>query len=148
MNNQKCIKNRIREILNQTTRFEDHQRTDALKACGVACCETSWLYQAALNVRNDSPANVSFDRLFSKFKIQYYNSPRLSMENNKITLVFEECTCPLVKEGVKNPRLCNCTLGFSQKLFETLFGKEVNVTLENSVLRGNLNCKQVIWIIL
>jgi len=50
----------------------------------------------------------------------------------------------MVKEGVSNPYLCNCTVGYSKEIFETLFNSSVKVDLEQSILKGNKICKQVI----
>ena len=100
----------------------------------------------AIKIRNEYEGNEDFEKIFQAFKKQYYNTSRFTKEGNKITLIFEECTCPLVKEGVNNSYLCNCTIGYSLKIFETLCDKPVKVKLLKSILNGDNICKQEILI--
>lgn len=65
-------------------------------------------------------------------------------EGNAITLVFESCTCPMVREGVRDPYLCHCTVGYTKNLFETLLGRPVRVNLLESILGGDRVCRQEI----
>ena len=98
-------------------------------------------------VLNELSKLKNLDKLFNAFKIEYYNSPNLTKQNNTVTLIFDDCTCPLVKEGISNSFLCNCTLGYSKKIFETLFNRNVDIALKKSVLNGDKICKQVISVI-
>jgi predicted ArsR family transcriptional regulator len=86
------------------------------------------------------------DALFNAFKKKYFNSDNFTKSGDEITLILKECTCPMVKNGVTDPFLCNCTIGYSKKLFETLFKREVEVELKQSILRGDAICKQIIII--
>lgn len=74
----------------------------------------------------------------------HYNSPNFTKEGNKITLIFEECTCPMVKEGVNNSFLCHCTTGYAKEITEALFKKPAEVKLIKSILNGDMVCKQEI----
>jgi len=118
---------------------------ELLKNNGRKCCEQSSLYQKAKSIRNKFPDNSNDDVLFNSFKEQFYNSENLQKNGNEITLIFEECTCDRVKEGVSHPFLCNCTVGYTHQIFETLFNKKVNVKLEKSILRGDKICQQKIY---
>lgn len=144
MNNKDRVAQWINAILPHVSKLENNKGIEILQACGEECSETSNLLEGAVNIRNEYKKDKDPDKLFEAFKTRYYNTPRLSKEGNTIFLVFEECTCPLVKEGVNNSYLCNCTTGYTRKIFETLFGRPVKVKLLKSILKGDRICKQKI----
>ena len=52
-----------------------------------------------------------------------------------------DCFCPLASVHTPTPKtVCNCSLGWQQKTWETVLGKKVQVTLKESVLRGGQRC--------
>jgi predicted hydrocarbon binding protein len=65
-------------------------------------------------------------------------------EGNGIIRVNEKvrnsCNCPLVKDKEAPDILCNCSIGTQKKIYESLFGRQVNVKLEKSILRGDERC--------
>ena len=146
MNNTR-ITNWINKNLTELSQLSNKGGIEILNNCGKDCCESSDLYQGACNIKNNNISETDIDTLFNDFKEEYYNSDNFTKEGNTITLIFEECTCPMVKKGVNNSFLCNCTVGYSKKLFETLFDKKVNIDLEKSILRGDPVCKQIIRIL-
>ena len=136
----------INVILHEVSKLDDNKGIELLHACGGECSKTSVILEGAVKIRNEFLKDEDPDQLFEAFKIRFYNTSRLMKEGNKITLIFEACTCPMVKEGVRNPYLCNCTVGYTKKIFETLFNRTVEVDLEQSILQGNKICKQLIRI--
>ena len=50
-----------------------------------------------------------------------------------------ECTCRMASE-VKNPMLCNCTLGHEKAMWSIVFGKEVDAEIVESFQRGGKDC--------
>jgi len=138
--------NWINNVLTGLSKLEDNKGNNILNECGKACSEKSNLYQGATKVKEQYSDEKNIDILFNAFKSQYYNSERFTKKGNTITLIFNECTCPMVKKGVDNSFLCNCTTGYSKKIFETLFDKEVIIDLEKSILREDSICKQIIQI--
>ena len=132
----------ITTLLHKTAKLE--QKTALLQACGEACAESSALYRGAVAIRSEYPPETDADKLFASFKNRYYNTPRLRKEGNTLVLVFDECTCPLVRNGVHHSDLCYCTTGYTRKIFATLFEQPVQVALTNSILRGDKVCRQVI----
>ena len=147
MNNNTRITNWINKNLTELSKLNDKIGIEILNKCGQACCESSNLYQGACKVRNKNVSETDIDIFFNDFKDEYYNSDNFTKEGNTITLIFKECTCPMVKKGVNNSFLCNCTIGYSKRLFETLFDKKVTIDLEKSILRGDPVCKQNIKIL-
>lgn len=136
----------IESTLQELSKLSDNSASTIMNTCGKNCCEASVLYQNALTIRESYSSETSADVILQAFKAKYPDTDALPKEGNRITLVFSECTCPLVKNGVTNPFICNCTTAFSKHFFETLLGKKVEVTLEESILRGDSQCKQYITI--
>lgn len=140
------IKNWINNILRELPKLKDNKGIKLLHSCGFECAESSELLKGAKEIQRKYGDNSDLDTIFKSYKKEYYDTPRLSKHGNEITLIFEQCTCPLVKEGINNANICNCTVGYTKKIFETLFGQEVEIDLQKSILRGDEICKQVIRI--
>jgi predicted hydrocarbon binding protein len=136
----------INTILKGVSNLDSNKAIEILYTCGRECAKSTDLLEGAIKIRKKFADNESIETIFQAFKKQYYNMSGFSKDGNKITLVFEECTCPMVKEGVNNPFLCNCTIGYSMQIFETLFGKPVKIKLLRSVLKGDDICEQEILI--
>ncbi len=147
MDNSKRITNWINSVLTELSNLDHNSGIELLNQCGKDCCKSSELFQGAKNIRERFRKEHNDDKLFFELKSKYYNSEKFTKEGNMITLIFEECTCPMVKLGVNNLFLCNCTVGYSKHLFETLFDKKVTIDLEKSILRGHSVCVQKIKII-
>jgi len=136
----------IRTILHEVDEHESATAESLLFACGKMCASSSQLMAGAVTVRKELPDDVDPDTLFRVFRKRYYSTPGLDKDGNTITLIFDTCTCPLVKAGIDNPSLCRCTTGYSKALFEALFNRPVSVTLHTSILRGDRVCRQEIII--
>lgn len=57
----------------------------------------------------------------------------------RITTHNTNCFCPNVNESTSG-RYCNCSLGWQAHMFETIYVRPVEVTLEKSILRGDDTC--------
>lgn len=136
----------ITNTLAGLSKLKNKEGLEIIHQCGAACCENDELYKAALETKKNDQSGMEPDALFNAFKKTYYDSDKFNKSGNEITLILEACTCPMVKNGVKDSYLCNCTVGYSKKLFEILFEKEVEVELDQSILRGDAICKQRITI--
>lgn len=68
---------------------------------------------------------------------------RLQQEGEKYYIVFDRCFCPMVMEDTSSvsPVLCYCTLGSLKKKFKLALGRDVDVTMETTVLRGDPRCR-------
>jgi predicted hydrocarbon binding protein len=135
------------QLLNELSEKDKDLGIEVLKTCGRNCCKDSDLYKNAVIVRNQFPDSTDFDFLFQTFKKQFYNTDDFQKNGNEITLILQECTCDMVKEGVTNEFLCHCTKGYSHQIFETLFGTKVEVILVKSILNGDSICEQKINIL-
>lgn len=139
------IINWANDLLSELSEKDGKKGIELLKSCGKNCCKQSSLYQNALSIRNQFPDSTDYDMLFKSFKKQFYNHKNIQKAGNEITLLFDKCTCDMVKDGLNNSFLCNCTVGYTHQIFETLLGKKVKVKLEKSILRGDKFCVQKIY---
>ena len=57
-----------------------------------------------------------------------------------ITVPEGECGCPLVDSKRTPVFWCNCSVGYQKESFETIFGKQVQVSLKESKLGGSKRC--------
>jgi predicted hydrocarbon binding protein len=59
-----------------------------------------------------------------------------------ITLTWENCECPVVKDGPErlSDTYCHCSAGWVHEMFETVAGKPVKVNIVETVKRGNDRC--------
>lgn len=66
----------------------------------------------------------------------------LLYQNGAIHLRFDFCPCPMLANVKKlnSKTWCQCTTGYSKKLFETAFGCPVNVELLKSIKSGDDCC--------
>ncbi len=136
----------INKVLSELSQLDGNKGVEILNQCGGNCCQASAWLQGAVAIRAQFKNSKDSDKLFNEFKSKFYNSDNFNKNGNVIRLIFEECTCPMVKGGVDNPFLCNCTMGYSKKVFEALFEKKVVIHLEKSILRGSSVCEQHIKI--
>ena len=118
-----------------------------MHACGAECSNSSGLLTGAKKISEEYKKSKDIDKRFEAFKTNYYNKPTLTKNGNKITLIFQTCTCSFVENGVKNPYLCNCTEGYTKNIFETLFNRPLKINLLKTILRGDSICEQEIFIL-
>ncbi len=146
MNDEDKITYWINTILQEVSKLDADKGIEILNTCGKECSKASVLLVGAIKIRNKYPDNEDLDTVFEAFKEQYYNTSRFKKDGNKVTLIFEECTCLMVKKGVGDSYLCNCTVGYSINIFQTLFNRPVKVELLKSILNGDDICKQEILV--
>lgn len=146
MNDTDRITKWINNILQEVSELEADKGVEILNNCGKDCSKSSVLLEGANKIQDKYSDTDDLDIIFEAFKKKYYNTSYFEKVENKITLIFKECTCPMVKQGVGNSFLCNCTVGYSMNLFKTLFGRPVKVKLLKTILNGDDICKQEILI--
>jgi len=68
----------------------------------------------------------------------------LALEDDKITVIYPRCFCHhIATECPKEvpDKYCECSVGWLKELFEQATGKDVEVELLGSVVRGEENCR-------
>lgn len=136
----------INTVLQQMRRIKGDEAIIALENCGRKCLKSSNSHKTIENLRNNVNDKEDIDLLFHTYKEKIYeNRPNLYQKSGKIYLEYHKCGCEMVtKNGVSDPFLCNCTVGYTKQIFETLFAKPVRVKLLASILNGDPICKQEI----
>ena len=76
--------------------------------------------------------------------VDYDEAKGIIKVNEKIR---NTCNCPFIREKEAPAILCNCSLGTQKRIYESLFGRKVNVTLDKSVLRGDERCSFTIQLL-
>ena len=136
----------INTVLNSMSKMEGDQGCKAIENCGRECLQSSDSFREIEKLRNEIKDKNNMDLLFNTYKEKIYkNSPTLYKDNGNIYLEYHTCGCGMVTNGgITDPFLCNCTVGYTKQIFETLFGQPVNVQLLKSILNGDSICKQII----
>ncbi|MCP4552932.1 MAG: hypothetical protein GY834_13025 [Bacteroidetes bacterium] len=136
----------INTVLHQMSKIEEIQAITALENCGRECLKSSDSFREIEKLRDEIKDKDNIDLLFDTYKEKIYkNSPCLYKDDTNIYLEYQNCGCGMVTNGgVIDSFLCNCTVGYTKQIFETLFGKPVNVQLLKSILNGDSICKQKI----
>ncbi|MEA5049229.1 MAG: DUF6144 family protein [Eubacteriales bacterium] len=76
-----------------------------------------------------------------------YDPARYLKESSPERKRYYACHCPLVREAILqgqtnvSPTWCYCSGGFAKYPYEVLFGRELRVTLLQSVLKGDAVCR-------
>ena len=124
-------------ILNDT--LDDETFIKALNKLGAKCGD-----DFANKYENDP------DGFFNFIKSLWAESVDYDKEKGVITvneLKRQDCNCPFIPKKDAPAILCNCSLGTQKRIYESLFGRPVNVTLNSSVLRGGERCSFIIQLL-
>lgn len=117
--------------------LNDETRKKVLQHCGRFCarCHALEMFQD-LKVRTSS-----LDEFLEKLNYTIPGVHWSKVDEHTITVEYEKCFCPLHQTGlVDTPTQCNCSTGWLKENMEDYFKKQVEVTLEQSVLQGNPTC--------
>jgi hypothetical protein len=73
------------------------------------------------------------------WKIEFDKSSGILIANENKSY----CVCPMVNqaEGIGSSLMCNCSEGFAEKMFSTVFDRPVKASVISSVLKGDASCK-------
>ena len=58
----------------------------------------------------------------------------------KIETPERDCVCPLVDSKKISPTMCQCSVGWQAQTYEIIFGKKVEASCVESVVRGSKRC--------
>ena len=81
--------------------------------------------------------------LDEQLKQNWLNDYNLDEEKGELKLAGkpkEECGCPLVKKGLTPVEFCNCSVGYMKKFYQIITEKEIEVSLNGSILMGDDHC--------
>jgi len=79
---------------------------------------------------------------FDEARRSYGTGFQWDRENGLVTVTVPEgeCGCPLVDVRRMPAFWCNCSVGYQEEVFEAVFGRPVEVSLQASKLGGSKTC--------
>ena len=127
----------IKGLLNNLDeQLEEDKRIAIMEACGETCPFTHLTDESLLEIKKNSKDEMDFIKHLSH---QWH----VKIEGDEIYVVFDQCYCPLVNEDVReaSKTLCYCTQGNIKKKFRLCLGREVQVSMEKTILGGDEECR-------
>lgn len=125
----------VKELLkNMDSQLDEAARVKLMEANGRTCARRDSVSMAEQNKGQMEK--------FLKVMEGHLGKGNARQEENKITLVYPECFCPLVKSDPSrlSETYCNCSVGWVKEMLETVSGKMVRVELLKSIKRGGDCC--------
>lgn len=116
---------------------DEETRVKVLEQCGRQCQSQSFI-QKAKNVYKKSK---NLDDFIDKLGKVYKN---LHSKENNIYIIYPKCYCSFVNKippGQLSATYCNCSRGWAKALFEEALGRSVEVIMEESIMKGDKQCK-------
>ena len=110
---------------------------NVMKPCGYQCISDNIIARArALYVKSSNLED--FMRLLNEQRI---GGGKLHINDGKIIGIYEKCYCGLAR-SVKglSPLYCNCSAGWYERLFSSIFEKKIKVKKVQTILDGSTMC--------
>lgn len=108
-----------------------------LEQCGRSCLPAGLREMAeAIGNKSETPSEA-IEQLAKKIDV-------MRIEDDAIYMEYPECYCEHLQgvPAADTPDVfCQCSIGWIKELFEAATGRSVNVTLEESVVRGGSRCR-------
>ena len=111
--------------------------SNVMKPCGYQCISDSTIARAkAMHAKSKNLED--FLRLLNERRI---GGGRLHIKGGKIIGIYEQCYCGLAR-STKNlsPLYCNCSAGWYERLFSSVFDKPIEVKIVQTILDGSDIC--------
>jgi predicted hydrocarbon binding protein len=116
---------------------DEETRAKVLEQCGRQCQSQSFIKKA----QNLYQKSKSIDEFLNKFGKVYKH---LHKEGDKLYIIYPKCYCSHVNkipQGKLSATYCNCSRGWAKALFEGALGRPVEVIMEESIVKGDKQCK-------
>lgn len=116
---------------------DEETRAKVLEQCGRQCQSESFVKKA----RSIYQKSKSIDDFLDKFGKTYEH---VHKEGDMVYIVYPKCYCSFVNKippGKLSATYCNCSRGWAKALFEGALGRPVEVILEESIVKGDEQCK-------
>ena len=112
-------------------------RAKVLEQCGRQCQSQSFIKKA----RNIYQKSENIDEFLDKFGQVYKH---LHREGDSVYIIYPKCYCAFVNKipaGKLSATYCNCSRGWAKALFEGALERPVEVVMEESIVKGDKQCK-------
>jgi hypothetical protein len=139
----KLASNTLNAILDSLSHLDDETRDKIIRLCGEACAKDATWGSAIDIAKKISQEETRLDRIIERVNNEISWCGKWVRRGNIVSSTCNECGCPLVRHGVvKNPEVfCDCSKGWVDTIFSTLFKRPVQVRLEKSIGRGDDECR-------
>jgi predicted hydrocarbon binding protein len=131
----------VKELLkNLDSQLDEVARVRLMEANGRACARRGSVSMAMQNKGQMAK--------FLKVMEGHLGKGNARQDGNKVTLVYPECFCPLVRSDPfrLSETYCQCSVGWVKEMLETVSGKSVQVELLKSIKRGGDCCQFVVTV--
>ena len=118
---------------------DEQTRIKILESIGRTCAKEN---AEALKKYKDNPEGFLAD-----IKEKWAENTEIDSKEKKIRIIGKKepaCFCPFVDQSLTPKHFCQCSLGNMKETFESILGKPVDATIEESILRGGERCTFVI----
>lgn len=142
MNIEKLWIKSVIQLMDQELQREEMGRI--LEKCGRGCAFGSgWVEK--IQKANLNPEN--HDEIFQTLKSPDFFGDRISKGDDCFYTTCEQCFCPYVNDNVQETpgSYCECTKGWTKQVFETAFQRQMEVEIEQTIIRGAEYCKMRTW---
>jgi predicted hydrocarbon binding protein len=134
------MQSRYRELLFLLADSVDNETLiKILHQLGANCGE-----DFAIKYKNNPDGFFDFIKSMWAESVEYDKEAGIVRVNERVR---DTCNCPFIPGKDAPAVLCNCSIGTQKRIYESLFGKPVDVTLEKSILRGDERCSFTIRLI-
>jgi predicted hydrocarbon binding protein len=108
-----------------------------MRPCGYQCISNKVINNAKLLFKESN--NVEeFLKLLNE---NHIGGGNLHTKDNKIIAIYDRCYCGIPKSAKDlSPIYCECSAGWFEKLFSSVFEKEINVKRIDTILNGADRC--------
>ncbi len=127
----------IRLIAGLDEYVDEETRAKVLKQCGRQCISQSFVKKA----RGIYQKSENLDEFLDEFEKVYKH---LHREGDKVYIIYPKCYCSQVNKippGKLSATYCNCSRGWAEALFAGALGRPVEVIMEESIVKGDKQCK-------
>jgi hypothetical protein len=141
--NQEQVRNLLKHI--DATQAES-VKMDVFSQLGHECFRCNHLDQWLAGFKGDVQAFL--DRINVQHQSVYWESLVFSADQSQLILTgkeVDECACPFAACSAPPMSLCTyCCKSFQEKIFSSLLGRPVEVSITAAYLRGDKRCSTVI----
>ena len=116
---------------------DEDTRAKVLEQCGRQCQSQRFVKKA----RSIYQKAKDVDEFLGKFGKIYEH---LHRQGDDVYVVYPKCYCSFVNKipsGQLSATYCNCSRGWAKELFEGALGRPVEVVMEESIVKGDDQCK-------
>lgn len=108
-----------------------------MRPCGYQCISDKVIKTAKSLYKK----SVNIEEFLKLLNHSHIGGGYLHIKDNKIIGIYDRCYCGIPKSAKDiSPAYCECSAGWFEKLFSSVFNKEVEVKRVNTILNGADKC--------